>query len=395
MLNRRSQNILWAIGLAIVSVIVLELVRPQPLNWRPSYTSGDKIPFGCFILYQELPNLMGVPVESISKDPYEFFADRELETNTAYLLINENYYFDANQVEAMKNYVANGNTVFLSALQFGYILNDSLGIEAYSDYVFPENTLVPKFYNQDLNKNTKTNFKKRVYKSYFDSVDTLKTEALGYFEPDDSDDEPTLNLIRLRHGNGEFIMHTLPHAFTNYYLLQSDPDYAAKVLSFVKAEKVYWDSYLKYGKKVVASPIQFVLTNPPLKWAYYLSILGLIAFVLFVAKREQRLIEVIHPLENSSVEFTRTVGNLYLQHGDFTDIITKKINYFMAHIRSHYYINTNEPKKEFIQRLALKTNHTVEQTEKLIQFIDHLKSKSVHTEQDLIALNKKMEAFKI
>ena len=395
MLNKRSRNIVLAVGVAILAIVILELVRPQPLNWRVSYTSGDRVPFGCYVLYQELPNLLGVELEMVNQDPYEFFLNNKEAFNTAYLLINENYYLDKNQVSAMKDYVFKGNTVFLSANNFGNVLLDSLNINTYTDYSLLDSNIIPKFYNKKLNQGVVQSFKKRVNKSYFVSVDTLKTEALGYYEADDIDDETTLNFIRLRHGDGSFVIHTLPQAFTNFYLLNGRADYAANVLSYIDADKLYWDSYLKVGKKIVSSPIQFVLTNAPLKWAYYLTMFGLIGFVLFAAKREQRIIAPIQPLENTSVEFTKAIGSLYLQHGDFNDIITKKLKYFMDHVRSKYFINAEVLNDDFIQRLAQKTNHSFEETETLIRFIKQQKEKVVHTEADLIKLNKKLEAFKL
>jgi hypothetical protein len=117
--------------------------------------------------------------------------------------------------------------------------------------------------------------------------------------------------------------------------------------------------------------------------------------VLFKGKREQRIIPIIEPLKNSSVEFTRTVGSLYFQHSDFSNIIAKKITYFLEEIRSRYYLDTQDLSEDFIQKLAVKSSNNEDETRKLITFIKHLKGKSVHSEQDLIALNKKIDNFRL
>jgi len=141
--------------------------------------------------------------------------------------------------------------------------------------------------------------------------------------------------------------------------------------------------------------MRFVFNQAPLTWAYYLLLGGLLIFVIFRGKREQRVIEVIEPLENTSIEFTKTIGDLYFQHKDYGNIIAKKITYFLETVRTHYYLNTETLDTTFVKRLALKSGNNEEQTQELIQLIQHLKGKALHTEADLIALNKKIEAFRL
>ena len=119
-------------------------------------------------------------------------------------------------------------------------------------------------------------------------------------------------------------------------MLKDNADYVANAFSYLGDKDVYWDNYKKSGLVVINSPMRFILNQESLRWAYYLGMIGLLIFVVFKAKREQRIIPVIKPLENSSIEFAKAVGGLYYEHRDFTDLIFKKINYFLEHIRSHY-----------------------------------------------------------
>ena len=120
---------------------------------------------------------------------------------------------------------------------------------------------------------------------------------------------------------------------------------------------------------------------------------GLILFVIFRGKRVQRIIPVITKLENSTVDFTRTIGELYYQHGDFTNIIDKKIQYFLEFVRTNYYLDTNQLNPSFIDKLAAKSSNTKESTKSLVDYLVFLKSKTNHSEQELIELNKKIEHF--
>ncbi len=371
------------------------MIRPRPINWRPSYTAVEKIPFGSYVLFEELPSIFGnTPIEKITKDPYEFIIDSNYIQKSTYFFLNNSIFLDKHQVDALIKYVSEGNTAFMSANSYGYILEDSLGLYPSTVYELLEESVATNFFNSEFKMDSMPEFKKGVYKTVFDDIDTLNTKALGYFDTKEKHlDE--LNYISVKIGEGQFLFHTLPEAFTNYYMLNGNQQYAAKVLSYIETEHIYWDSYLKSGRKIVSSPMRFVLSQRSLRWFYYLTMTGLLLLVLFMAKREQRIIKVIKPLKNTSIEFTRTIGDLYFQHKDYTNIITKKITYFMELVRSRYHLSTQILDEEFITKLAHKSGNDLDNTKKLIDYINHLRGKSLHNEADLIELNKKTQDFKI
>lgn len=395
MLDKRSKKVLWIFGIALLGIVITELVRPKPIDWRASYIATDKIPFGGFVLFEETASLFkNTEIEKIENDPYIFLTDSTYAENSAYVFINDEISFDERQADEILKYVENGNTVFISSRSIGYILRDSLKINSTSNYTILEEELHPKFFSPSLKQDSISAYKKGVFKASFVEIDTLKTTALGYYDSEKSNLEE-LNYIKVSFGKGQFLLHSLPEAFSNYYLLQGNEQYAANVLSYIDADKIYWDEYLKSGRKVVTSPMRFILDQAPLTWAYYVLLAGLLIFVLFKGKREQRIVEVIKPSENTSVEFTKTIGDLYFQHKDYSNIIAKKITYFLESFRSKYFLNTNDITEDFIKKLALKSGNTLENTQKLIHLIKHLKEKSVHSEADLLELNKQIEAFRL
>lgn len=395
MLDKRSKKVLWIFGIALLAIVVTELVRPKPIDWRASYTSFDKIPFGGFVFFKEAPSLFSnSEIKKVDQDPYEFLKDSTYSQNSAYVFINDEVFLDKRQVEVVLKYAESGNTVFISSRSVGYILRDTLKLFTSTNYNILEEELRPKFFNKSLKQDSVPTFKKGVFKSTFTKIDTLKTTALGYFDTKKPKLEE-LNYIKVKFGKGQFLLHNIPEAFSNYYLLKDNEQYAANVLSYIDADEIYWDDYIKSGRKVITSPMRFILNQEPLTWAYYVLIGGLLIFVLFKGKREQRVVEVIEPLENTSVEFTKTIGDLYFQHKDYSNIIAKKITYFLETLRSKYYISTNEISEDFIKKLALKSDNSLEKTQELMLLIRHLKEKSVHSESDLLELNKKIEAFRL
>lgn len=396
-MDRKSKRILIAFGVALLAIIIIEFVRPKPLDWRESYLSNDKVPFGCYIVSEELNNLFSnTETENINQDPFEFLRDSVYKQNSMYFFVNSSIRFDKRQYEKLSAYVKNGNTVFISARDFGSILLDSIGVETYSYSYILEEEVQPKLFNPTFNKDTTSyKYKKGIYKSTFTEIDTLNTIALGYYNNSDTTDLEELNFIKVKHGEGNIFLHSMPEAFSNYYFMEGNQDYVADLLSYVDPSVIYWDDYLKSGRKVVKSPMRFVLNQTALKWSYYIIIIGILIFVIFKGKREQRIIKVVEPLENSTIEFTKTIGDLHFQQKDFGNIIAKKITYFLERVRSQSYLNTNELDDNFIKKLAQKSSNSYETTKELIEIIKHLKMKSLHNEKDLIDLNKKLEEFTI
>lgn len=394
-MDKKSRNILIVFGIALLTIIIVELARPKPINWNPSYTSKDKIPFGSYVLHQELKNLeFDKKLELVSENPFEFLSDSTYDNNSIYLFINSNVNFDKRTYEKLMTYVREGNTAFISSSSFDGFIRDSLNIETQTDYQIKEDEITPTFFSKTLQLDSLPKYKKNVYKTVFKSFDTIKTTVLGYYK-NEEEALSQVNFIKIKEGKGNLYLNTLPQAFSNYYMLKGNEKYVATSLSFLEGSLFYWDDYLKDGRKIIKSPMRFVLNQVPLRWAYYLLFVGLIFFVIFRGKREQRIIPVVKPLENTSIEFTKTIGDLYFQHKDYSNIISKKITYFLEKIRSHYYLNTNELDARFINKLAIKTNHSVEDTKKIVDYINHLKGKAIHGEADLIELNKRIEAFTV
>ncbi len=400
MLDKRSRNILYIFGGVLLLILITEISRPVPINWMPSYTADDKIPFGSYVFFEELEEALGTgSVERIESDPYVFLSEGQERINTSYIFINDYLDFDERQLGQILHYVESGNTVFMSANYFGSRVEDTLGF--YAEIVYDQTTptfnaeLDPEFFSPAFKADTSLTFNKGVRKTVFTRIDTLMTRALGYYQSEAQNKVESLNFIEVTYGKGKFLINTLPEAFSNYYMLQPQHAYTANLISFIpSADQVYWDSYLKSGKRIVTSPMRYVFNQDPLRWAYYLLIVGLILYVIFRAKREQRIIEVVKPLENSSVDFTRTIGQMYFQHRDYGNIIAKKINYFLEIVRSKFYLDSSVLDEAFAEKLALKSGNNAEKTKKLIRSINHLKAKAMHSEADLLELNKLLEDFR-
>ncbi len=103
------------------------------------------------------------------------------------------------------------------------------------------------------------------------------------------------------------------------------------------------------------SEFRAMLNSKPLRIALYIILAGLLLFVIFRAKRTQRIVPVINPPVNSSLEFLSTISNLYYRKKDFKTIAEKRHAYFLDYIRKNYYMSTENIDDEFLNVLSLKS----------------------------------------
>jgi hypothetical protein len=426
-MDRKSKIYLYIIFGVVGVLLLLETLAPQPLSWEESYTSGDKIPYGAYVLYDQLDELFNEEVESVKVDPVSFLKNHKEETNANYIFINNYLEFDRAEMDDLLEFAGRGNKVFISTQSVTGAFGDSLKLESNPYYSYYEEDTVRVRLNNPLFENRSYIYQKGSSYRHFVSYDTTITSVLGEvlpFEPvkgylknifgeefgseqesnqtiienaiekSKSRQVPQANFIELKIGDGAIYYHLNPIAFTNYYMLQQGKEqYVSEVFSYLNDGTVYFDDYGKSGRRVVSSPMRFILTNAALKWSWYISLGSVLLYFIFKAKREQRSIPVVKPLENSTVEFTKTIGNLYFQSGDVSGIIHKKINFFLQKLRSKYFVNTEKMNAIFIQRLSVKTGVSQEQTKDVIEYINHLRSKPVHSDYELKQLNKKTDSF--
>ncbi len=200
--------------------------------------------------------------------------------------------------------------------------------------------------------------------------------------------------IRMPWGKGNIILNTTPLAFTNIYALSGNNQaFLSATLSYLPIQPIVWTEYYQVGRMEIGSPLRFVLTNESLRWAYYISILSLLVFMVFEMKRRQRIIPVIKPLQNTTLEFVTTIGNLYYQRGDHKNMATKKIIFLLEQLRSKYMINTTTLSEEFITTIARKAAKPVEEVRDLVSTIQRIQSKEKISADELLDLTKKIEKF--
>ncbi|UKJ08170.1 DUF4350 domain-containing protein [Solitalea lacus] len=378
--------------IAILTIIFLgfglfEYYRPKPINWSITLSNKDKIPFGTYATFELMKDIFpGKKIISSRLPIYNQLTETN-DTSGNYILITPQFNVDTNDVHQLLRFANLGNNVFIGSSAFHGYLADTLKFNIV-------NPVEEKQYKTRLLWNKREpvyTFIAPRENAYFDSINCATTVVLGKKENQKPD------FIKIKQGKGAIYINLNSTAFSNYFVLDKETgEYAFKCLSYLPNQTTIWDEYLKQGRVGEDDIFRVIMEHASLKWAYYLLIFGMAVFIIFEGKRRQRIIPVIKPLENNTLEFTKVVGALYFNNGNHTDVAQKKVNYFLEYLRSHFFERTNELNDEFIHHFTIKTGYDAEKMQKLIEAVRWIKVLPANyelSEGDLISLNNQIEEF--
>ncbi|MGS0526901.1 DUF4350 domain-containing protein [Zobellia nedashkovskayae] len=391
------------IAVATVALLmVMQYNRPKEINWTNSYVAKHKIPYGTFVLNDVMQNLFKDKIQQVNIPPFEFLKVNE-DISGTYFFVNNNVSFGDTELSSLLDWVDKGNTLFIASENYEEQLLDTLKINTASLFSGLDNIRSHKhrLVNPQLASKDGYFFNKEDYVTYFQEFKTDAMTILGTVTNINNDNteikkEQVNNVIKRSFGKGEVILSTFPKAFTNYFILKdNNKQYTAGVLSYLDDSRtIYMDNHHKSGKAVYTSPMYVFLNTKEFKWAYYLALIGVVIYVFFEGKRKQRAIPVINPLKNQTLAFTRTIADMYFEKGERKQITEHKIAHFLEFVRSRFYMSTLNRDDAFYTNLAMRSNHSKEETKALFSLIEQLEAKDNLTDIELQKLNSAIENFK-
>lgn len=353
-----SRELKYSLPLAgvILLGILIRMLLPEPLDWKPSFSSEDHIPYGNKILFSLLPDIF--PEKEVSNVRQGIAG--YLEENDLY---GENYVFVTNEFEPswedtdwLLYFAQEGGNVFVAASRISGPLADSLQLKT---RFYPMDTSTDSVRIQmtvpDLYADTAVaTLNRPIVQANFAAFDSVGTEVLART----SNGEATF--IRIRYGHGQFLLCTTPLLFTNFYILQQEEaTLISRTLSCLPVENIHWDEYYKPGnlnrQAISESPLRFVMSEQSLKWATYIALTGLAVFMIFGAKRKQRIIPVLPKPANERLLFARTIGALYEESGNQKQTALKRIQYLEYFLRKNFHISARLTDPDFADVVYRKT----------------------------------------
>lgn len=386
---------------------LLLFVGCKETNWQENYREREKSPFGTFIVYNEMSELLdGEEVTYLKSNIDDYLKENYVagaDSFSNYICIkNTAPKLNDKGIDQLFEFVGDGNTAFLALNTFPNYLKERLEFttKTRDSLAYSSRELINLKGNFTLLhqkfKDNKTLFDRNIKGNYFLDYNAQSTVVLGTLAVD-SIQKP--NFIKTHYKQGVFYLHSQPICFTNYYLLKEQVNYVSNVFSYVPSRKTIWDPQVRKSLNSNStdddkdSVFKFFLENPSLKWSLYLGMGSLLLFIMFNARRKQRPIPIQNKLVNNTVAFTHTIANLYLKAEDPKNLVDKKITYFLERIRTQLLLDTSNLNENFIEKLALKSGNKIASTRYLIKTIRGLSGRSECTNDELQRLNSLIEIF--
>lgn len=143
--------------------------------------------------------------------------------------------------------------------------------------------------------------------------------------------------------------------------------------------EVYGDSYEEFIATYDShGPFDYVLSQPPLRWAFYVVLVTLAFFFCFTARRRQRPVPLLPSPANKSLEFVKLIGTLYFQRETPTELVRKKWLYFADEVQRHTGIDLRDQAtvQERASRLSEKTGMAQDDLLPLLTRLDEVLGES-------------------
>lgn len=399
-----KKNLLYIVG--AVALIALALIiasssgsSERKLNERVTLRAKDKIPYGYYTAYHFLPKLFPQAYLTIDKnEPLQWSNIYPDNNNQAVVLVCSYFYPEKNELKQLAEFARKGNHVFIIAARISYEVNSFFGFSssyyAEEEGFKNENTdslslqlEVPPF----SNKETFIYPGRRM--SY---TATLRDSAHGTILGRNSIGQP--NFFYFKAGEGSISLHLSPFAFTNYFILhKNNIHYYEQALSVIPSSvsRLTWNEYYLFHQAKNEEPnfLKVLMRYPSFKWALLTACGSIFLFALLYMRRRQRQIPVMRKPVNESLDFIKTIGRLYHDKRDHTDLARKMSVYFLDQVRQRFLLSTHAMDEEFLNSLHAKSGYDKEGLNEIINFIKYLQSNPSISESQLIAFHKQLENF--
>ena len=362
----KSSRLFIVVIIALMVVIILfEMNAPARFNWDDhSQSYKSKQPFGCYVMDSVLRASLPHGYEVIGSDFEQYIGENAKPVKHTFLFTNTFEYFrpDTNFLKMIEE---GNNAIIATDYNISYYDDSTeemgLGYKCYSNNYYYDGDYFSK---ESLSINA--------------SYDTVYWESGEMFAPASypinsvfctkelilSSDYRILATLNEKHengsdgdvdtvagirdcGKGKIVVVSMPMLFSNYGILNDTirPLVLRLLSQCSDLPMVRYDPSLMSEMEQDEqedSPLHYLLANRPLRWALYLALTTVILFVLFSARRRQRVIPVIKPPVNHMMDFVKRIGGIYYKRHDNVDLLIKKYVTFGNELRTKAMINVDD-----------------------------------------------------
>jgi hypothetical protein len=377
---------------------------PRQFVWKPTYSTNDHQPFGSYVFDEMLSASWEKGYSHSYYNINRLLAEDSLQGKNL-LVVTQTFDSNKDEIKRFLDYIEKGGQALIMADYFDKNLSDTLGFKN-RNYV----GLLYEIFSPESNKRHEdiyycaSSLRQKKYEiptlltsSYFEITDTLNAVVVAVKQ----DTLPVM--LRFQIGKGNILVGCIPGLFTNYGILDDkNNEYVWTALAYLKGKPLVRTEFfmkkqsLEGHENKSASPLRYLLNNRALRWALFLTLISILVFMIFTAKRKQRAIPVIKDPENRMLKFVRSISILYLRKNNNADIVRKKYIYWADTLKREYALDIiNEPHdSSFFSRFSVKTGFPLDKTRSLFKSLDQITKDSHITDDTMISLINIMDSLK-
>lgn len=434
-MNQKNIRYILLAAVIILATVFFILNRNKKVeyDWTENYREESRHPYGTYVVHEMLKTHF--ENKEFTKMDTKLSENMPSETDEVanYVFIGEGMFLDSADLQTLLSFAENGNNVFIAAKSYpeelmdGYLYDYSAncgefweGLDTYRDTAMSLN-----FYHENLVQDEGTVFKYArnnevaSYRWHYFNEDYFCGEYYGddYYESESflsigEMDDYEVNFVKVPYGEGSFYLHCTPLAFTNYHMIEEyGLDYANKVFAHLEEGDIYWDAFNHVGEvrprnnedeldrlfEPVSlsdeSPLEYILSQDSLRWAWYLLLVLGALYLIFRAKRRQRIIPVNEPNTNTSLEFIESIGRLYFQQNNHKKLEEQKMKLFLGFIRERYNLPVHNIDNELIDKLIVVSGVSEQKVKAVFALYESHSKKPEIFEEQLINFHQAMDYF--
>ena len=381
-------------------------------DWRMNLKDDNLEPYGTQLVKELVKNHFAQDSFIVIEEKLGVGLPDNPVDNTNYIFIGEAMLMDSVDSEKLLEFIYSGHTALISSrtipdILISQVYDNPCDSTYWEDYgLYYDTAVITNFTHPDLALDEPLNFpyirRNRVSNFYWQKIDEyLLCRAENYPEIITQSSDSIVDMVLFRHGAGKLYLQTSPITFSNYYVSSKQGKvYLPRFFAHLGNGPIYWDGFsnvpMSVGQRNNASnrrpleptegPLEYVLSQPPLAWAWYLLVTMGLLFLVFRAKRRQKMIPVLAPNRNTSLEFISTISRLHFTGENHQKMALQKMELMEIFIRNKYRLSIED--ENFITKLS----HTSEVDEAIIQkmflIYTNIKSSKTASDKTLIELHK-------
>ena len=393
----------YILGIVLLFIVLYGLNRRQPIEhtWEPTYDTEDKQPYGAYAL----DKLLSASWEKGYTHCYKSISDLKEEgllDGKNLLIITQDFSTTESDIAALTEYIREGGTAFIAARYFGKTVEEQFGF--YTGYDPLPLNIAEQLGGQQTFHSLRfcaPELNKRTYKmpsaicSGFFTLEKIKGDA---FIAAKSNNKEKI-MLRYQTGKGSLVFSCNPLIYTNYGALRDTANgFIWNSFAYLQGKPLVRTEYYHAGSNAKASqsPLRYLMSKPPLKWAVNIAIATLLIFMCFTAKRKQKAIPVVKPPKNKLLDFVHSITGLYIRKNNNADIILKKQLYWADSLKRNYgidIINENHD-NAFFERLSAKTGKPIDEITPLFRYLDEIDENTDVSDGQMMEVITRINAIK-